>query len=152
MYEPLTCLACRSLRLTALRQQRRLLHFTRIAQQEASATASSSSASSSSDGGGHASQGPQSTAAAHILAQARIEEADLSPFADLSSRANEARRADVPWQGEESIEDSVLRVLMDKYKPLRLPGHKKQIQQPSSEPIVFGASGVGDPSQGLWIL
>lgn len=49
--------------------------------------------------------GPQSLAAAHILAQARIEEADFSPASSISSRVYENQRKDVPWMGEESIED-----------------------------------------------
>jgi hypothetical protein len=33
------------------------------------------------------------------------------------------------------IEDAVLRMLMDKYKPLRVPGTVRKIQQPSDEPL-----------------
>lgn len=79
----------------------------------------------------------QSSAAAHLLARARIEEADLSASSSISSRVLENQRKDLPWTGDESIEDTVLRMLMDKYKPLRVPGHKRKIQEISSQPIVF---------------
>lgn len=84
------------------------------------------------------------SAAQHILAQARLEEEEEQAEAALSSspiasalqrRILEESRKHVPWQGEESIEDSVLRMLMDKYKPLRVPGTKRKIQQPSAEPM-----------------
>lgn len=99
----------------------------RLSSQEAGNSSSSSSSTSNT--------GPQSAAAAHILAQARIEEADFSPSSSISSRVLESQRKDVPWTGDESIEDAVLRMLVDKYKPLRVPGHKRKIQQPSSEPL-----------------
>lgn len=106
----------------------------RIRRQHASADRQSHEDSSNSSGSSTGSQGPQSSAAAHILAQARVEEADFSPSSSISSRVFENQRKDIPWTGEESIEDAVLRMLVDKYKPLRVPGHKRKIQEPPSEP------------------
>lgn len=108
----------------------------RLRWQHTSADRHASEEGGSSSSIGSSSTGPQSTAAAHILAQARIEEADLSPTSSISTRAFENQRKEVPWTGDESIEDAVLRMLVDKYKPLRVPGTKRKIQQPSSEPLI----------------
>lgn len=60
---------------------------------------------------GNQPSGPQSSVAAHILAQARVEEADLSPSASLSSRLLESQRKEIPWQGDESVRNGLLRQL-----------------------------------------
>lgn len=139
MYEPPACRLCgtatRSLLLRSAARHSRS-QFTRY-------LGTSSESNANQDGGSpapHAPDRPRPSAAAHMLAQARIEEADMSPFRNISSRALEQQRSEVAWQGEESIEDSVLRLLVDKYKPLRVPGMKREVQQPSSEPIIFPPS------------
>ena len=65
-----------------------------------------------------------SSAASHLFAEAEAEEnrAAEDVATRLSNRILEASRKDTPWTGDESVEDAVLRMLMDKYKPLRVPG------------------------------
>ena len=41
--------------------------------------------------------------------------------ASLSSRSRQPDPNDPVWTGEERVQDTVLRMVMDKYKPLRIP-------------------------------
>ncbi|GAA96282.1 uncharacterized protein L969DRAFT_14477 [Mixia osmundae IAM 14324] len=42
-----------------------------------------------------------------------------------------ANASEKPWTGDESTRDAVLRMLIDKYPPLRDKDHKKEVQQPT---------------------
>lgn len=76
------------------------------------------------------------TGADKLLADALALEAEEERILDLRRRAPDP--TEVPWTGEERIQDTVLRMVMDKYKPLRLDPTsadekiKAGIQQPSS--------------------
>ncbi|KAH8921349.1 hypothetical protein BT69DRAFT_1335629 [Atractiella rhizophila] len=76
---------------------------------------------------------PSTSAAAHLLRQAASEPPPPRPSAQ--SQALLARATETPWTGDEPVQDAVLRMLVDKYKPLRVTGWEKKVQQPTERPI-----------------
>ena len=72
------------------------------------------------------------TASAHLFTLAETEEA----IENAILKAQSTRKSDVAWTGEESVKDQVLRMLIDSQcAPMRVPGHKKLIQQPTVRPL-----------------
>jgi DnaJ homolog subfamily C member 28 len=67
------------------------------------------------------------SSSAYLFHQSSEEEEDKS--SKLSAAQEQALR-DQPWTGDEPINRAVLRMLIDKYPPLRVPGTVKKIQQP----------------------
>lgn len=58
-------------------------------------------------------------ASAKLFADAADEEAELAEKAARASKLEALRTQHENWTGDESIQDAVLRMLVDKYKPLR---------------------------------
>lgn len=73
---------------------------------------------------------PATSASSFLLAQARIEEAEES---NKRKSPRLPQLDEVPWEGEETQERLIRRILEDSYKPLRVKGFVKQI--PTPEPL-----------------
>lgn len=77
-----------------------------------------------------------------MLADAlRLEE---SESAILSTKSRQPDPTDPIWTGEERVQDTILRMVMDKYKPLRLPHDPEK--NPADEKI---KAGIQTPSSSL---
>lgn len=62
---------------------------------------------------------PTQSTSAKLFADAQREEAESESTSTRSSQLPFLEKQHENWTGDESIQDSVLRMLMDKYKPLR---------------------------------
>lgn len=72
------------------------------------------------------------TASEHLFTLAETEEA----IENAILKAQSTPKSDVAWTGEESVKDQVLRMLIDSQSaPMRVPGWKKSIQQPTVRPL-----------------
>lgn len=90
----------------------------------------------------------------NILLEAEQElEGDESNDESLLQRQRDALSREPVWEGDERVQDTVLRMLMDKYQPLRVKGQEAVRQHPSDakmasvqKPSMIGSPSLGTPS------
>ncbi|KAI5116046.1 hypothetical protein M0805_009360 [Coniferiporia weirii] len=87
---------------------------------------------------------PDHSASAKLLADAARSEADEIAHARRAEHPLVARALaeaeDGPWTGEESLRDSVLRMLVDKHRPLRGPVRSAEEKLSATPPAVSGGT------------
>ncbi|KIP06161.1 hypothetical protein PHLGIDRAFT_30604 [Phlebiopsis gigantea 11061_1 CR5-6] len=82
-------------------------------------------------------------ASAKLFEDAANEEAELAEQAARASKIEALRKRDENWTGEESIQDAVLRMLVDKYKPLRSGPIRSADEKLRKAPPQVGATEPG---------
>lgn len=84
------------------------------------------------------------SASAKLFQDAANEEVELAQQAARRSKIEAQLTKDENWTGEESMQDAVLRMLVDKYKPLRSgPIRTAEEKLKQSPPKVGGADAIG---------
>jgi len=75
------------------------------------------------------------SAAEYLRRQAEAEEASTASNAKSLKNVLPISKQETPWTGEENVRDAVLRMLTDSYKPLRVEGWQRKLQEPTERPL-----------------